>query len=200
MAFPSEMKAQAVALLILGHSCRRVQTELSEQFHGAAIPHYTTIARWLQSLAEPHGRAAEAYWWALAVAFSRLSTSVTAAFSGGNLNRSLISHGLLICRRPPHAALRWSATVCLHSFSRAVANGAGRPLTKTGPIAISFVTTIHLPNFGSTAGMIRPDEPNRASDPRVSSRFRLSRPPGISQFASRSLRPLSAGCFRCGER
>ena len=130
------------------------------------------------------------------VAFSRLSTSVTAAFSGGNLNRSLISHGLLICRRPPQAALRWLATVCLHSFSRAVANGAGRPLTKTGPIAISFVTTMHLLNFGSTAAMIRPDESNRASDPRVSSRFRLSRPPGVSQFASRSLRPLSAGCQR----
>ena len=68
MAFPSDMKAQAVALLILGHSSRHVQTELSRQFPGADIPHYTTIARWLQKLAEPHGRAAEAHWWALAMA------------------------------------------------------------------------------------------------------------------------------------
>ena len=82
MAFPSEMKAQAVALLILGHSCRRVQTELSEQFPGADIPHHTTIARWLQSLAEPHGRAAEAYWGALAqsvveVLFNRMGEAET---------------------------------------------------------------------------------------------------------------------------
>ena len=62
MAFPNEMKAQAVALLILGHSCRRVQTELSRQFPGADIPHFSTLARWLNKIAGGEAIAAAVYW------------------------------------------------------------------------------------------------------------------------------------------
>lgn len=66
MSTPIEIKAQAIALLILGRSCREAQAELRQQFPGADIPHYTTIARWFQKMATPMTRRATAYWAVLA--------------------------------------------------------------------------------------------------------------------------------------
>ena len=45
---PSEIRAQGVALLILGYSCRRVERELRAMFPGARVPSYPTISRWLR--------------------------------------------------------------------------------------------------------------------------------------------------------
>ena len=46
---PLEIKAEAVALLALGHSTREVERRLNDKFPGAKIPRYNTIARWLNS-------------------------------------------------------------------------------------------------------------------------------------------------------
>ncbi len=63
MSAPTEIKAQAIALLTLGYDCRRVCAELRRQFPGAKIPHFTTIARWLREMPPGHGRAAAFRWW-----------------------------------------------------------------------------------------------------------------------------------------
>ena len=63
---PTEIKAQAIALLILGRSCREAQAELREQFPEAEIHHYSTIARWFQKMATPKTKGAAAYWAVLA--------------------------------------------------------------------------------------------------------------------------------------
>ena len=63
MSTSTEIKAQAIALLTLGHACRRVEQELRLQFPGARIPHFTTIARWLREMPPNRGRAARVYWW-----------------------------------------------------------------------------------------------------------------------------------------
>ncbi len=63
MTAPTEIKAQAIALLTLGYDCRRVHAELRRQFPGAKIPHFTTIARWLREMPPNRGRAAKVYWW-----------------------------------------------------------------------------------------------------------------------------------------
>lgn len=62
MSTPTEIKAQAIALLILGRSCREAQEELREHFPDSDIPHYSTIARWFQKMAEPQSKGALAYW------------------------------------------------------------------------------------------------------------------------------------------
>jgi len=59
---PTDIKAQAIALLILGRSCREARAELHQIFAGESIPHYSTIARWLQKMAEPQSKGALAYW------------------------------------------------------------------------------------------------------------------------------------------
>ena len=69
---PTEIKAQAIALLVLGRPCREVQAELRQQFPGADIPHYSTIARWFQKLAEPQSKGAQAYWSVLAQSVARI--------------------------------------------------------------------------------------------------------------------------------
>ncbi len=63
MSTPTEIKAQAIALLTLGYDCRRVHAELGRQFPGTKIPHFTTIARWLREMPPSKGRAALARWW-----------------------------------------------------------------------------------------------------------------------------------------
>ncbi len=45
---PQELKAQAIALLVLGYSSRYVANELRMKYPLYRIPHYTTVARWLQ--------------------------------------------------------------------------------------------------------------------------------------------------------
>jgi hypothetical protein len=45
--------------------CRRVRAELRRQFPDAAIPHFTTIARWLREMPPNEGRAAVFRWWLL---------------------------------------------------------------------------------------------------------------------------------------
>ena len=62
----TELKAQAIALMVLGYSCRDVEHELRRQFPLLRIPHYTTIARWLQKMAGPQSRGAAAYWLVIA--------------------------------------------------------------------------------------------------------------------------------------
>ncbi len=52
----TEIKAQAIALLILGRSCREAKAELHQIFPGESIPHYSTIARWFNKMAEPQSR------------------------------------------------------------------------------------------------------------------------------------------------
>jgi len=59
---PSDIKAQAIALLILGRSCREAQAELREQFPGADIPHFSTIARWFNKIAGKEAMAASVCW------------------------------------------------------------------------------------------------------------------------------------------
>ena len=63
MSTPTEIKAQAIALLTFGHTCRRVEKQLRLQFPGTKIPHFTTIARWLREMPPNGGRAARVYWW-----------------------------------------------------------------------------------------------------------------------------------------
>ncbi len=63
MSTSTEIKAQAIALLVLGHDCRRVAQELRQQFPGTKIPHFTTIARWLREMPPNTGKAAKVYWW-----------------------------------------------------------------------------------------------------------------------------------------
>ena len=45
---PQEIKAQAIALLVLGYSSRYVSHELRMKYGLIRPPHYTTIARWLR--------------------------------------------------------------------------------------------------------------------------------------------------------
>ena len=59
---PTEIKAQAIALLILGRSCREAQEELRRQFPGESIPHHSTIARWFNKIAGKEAIAASLYW------------------------------------------------------------------------------------------------------------------------------------------
>ena len=60
----TELKAQAIALMVLGYSCRDVEHELRQQFPLLRIPHYTTIARWLRHMpwSLARGGAAQARW------------------------------------------------------------------------------------------------------------------------------------------
>ena len=57
---PTEVKAQGIALLVLGRSCREVERELGRLFPNETVPHFTTIARWLKEIPgrshEAHGR------------------------------------------------------------------------------------------------------------------------------------------------
>ncbi len=62
MSTPTEIKAQAIALLILGRSCREAQEELGDQFPDADIPHYSTIARWFNKIAGKEAIVASVYW------------------------------------------------------------------------------------------------------------------------------------------
>ncbi len=62
MSTPTNIKAQAIALLILGRSCREAQEELREQFPGAEIPHFSTIARWFHKIAGKEAMAASVCW------------------------------------------------------------------------------------------------------------------------------------------
>ena len=66
----TEMRAQAIALLVLGRSCREAQTELRQQFPGESIPHHSTVARWFNKIAGKEAIAASVYW-------SNVSQSVT---------------------------------------------------------------------------------------------------------------------------
>ena len=66
MTAPTEIKAQAIALLTLGYHCRRVRADLQRQFPGTKIPHFTTLARWLREMPPNGGRAALARWWFVA--------------------------------------------------------------------------------------------------------------------------------------
>ena len=59
---PTEIKAQAIALLVLGRSCREVQRELHQKFPDARIPHFSTIARWLNKVAGKEAIGAQVYW------------------------------------------------------------------------------------------------------------------------------------------
>ena len=45
---PAELKAEAVALLALGYSCRSVEAQLKQKFPGAKVPNYATISRWVR--------------------------------------------------------------------------------------------------------------------------------------------------------
>lgn len=45
----TEIKAQAVAMMCLGHSARRTERELKAKYPGADIPHYSTLSRYLAS-------------------------------------------------------------------------------------------------------------------------------------------------------
>ncbi len=62
MSTPTEIKAQAIALLILGRSCRDAQEELRLQFPNSDIPHFSTIARWFNKIAGKEAIAASVYW------------------------------------------------------------------------------------------------------------------------------------------
>ena len=62
MSTPTEIKVQAIALLILGRSCRDAREELHQLFPGESIPHYSTIARWFQKIAGKEAIAASVYW------------------------------------------------------------------------------------------------------------------------------------------
>ena len=62
MSTPTEIKAQAVALVVLGKSCREAQEDLRRQFPGAHIPHFSTIARWARAT-PPTGGVALMRWW-----------------------------------------------------------------------------------------------------------------------------------------
>ena len=62
MSTPTEIKAQAVALVVLGRSCREVQEDLRRQFPDAHIPHFSTIARWARPT-PPTGGVALMRWW-----------------------------------------------------------------------------------------------------------------------------------------
>lgn len=63
---PQELKARAIAMQIQGYSSRYVANELRQQLP-QRIPHYTTIARWLQQAKRgPQGtRAARRRWAAI---------------------------------------------------------------------------------------------------------------------------------------
>ena len=45
---PGEIKAEALALLALGHSCRSVERQLKQKFPTAKVPRYCTISRWVR--------------------------------------------------------------------------------------------------------------------------------------------------------
>ena len=64
---PQELKAQAIALLVLGYSSRYVANELRMKYGLMRPPHYTTIARWLRQaqLGLKGNRAAKARWAAI---------------------------------------------------------------------------------------------------------------------------------------
>ena len=62
MSTSTEIKAQAVALVVLGRSCREVQEDLRSQFPGARIPHFSTIARWFGKVAGREAIGAAVYW------------------------------------------------------------------------------------------------------------------------------------------
>lgn len=47
---PQELKAQAIALLVLGYSSRYVANELRMKYGLMRPPHYTTVARWLRQV------------------------------------------------------------------------------------------------------------------------------------------------------
>lgn len=57
---PGIIKANAIALLALGYSCRSVEKQLRQKFPAAHIPNYATISRWLRP--NNSTRAAEWRW------------------------------------------------------------------------------------------------------------------------------------------
>ena len=57
---PREVKAQAMALTVLGYSSRAVERELKAMFPGKRIPPWSTIARWQRS--RPMTRTAALRW------------------------------------------------------------------------------------------------------------------------------------------
>ena len=62
MSTLTEIKAEAIALLILGRSCREAQEELRHQFLNADIAHFSTIARWFNKIAGKEAIAASVCW------------------------------------------------------------------------------------------------------------------------------------------
>ena len=62
MSTPTKIKAQAVALVVLGRSCREVREDLRRQFPEAHIPHFSTISRWARPT-PPTGGIALMRWW-----------------------------------------------------------------------------------------------------------------------------------------
>lgn len=57
---PRELKAQAMALSVLGYSSRKVERELRRMFPRERIPPWSTIARWFRS--RPTNRLAFLRW------------------------------------------------------------------------------------------------------------------------------------------
>ena len=45
---PGEIKAEGIALLALGYSCRSVERQLRRKFPTAKVPRYCTISRWVR--------------------------------------------------------------------------------------------------------------------------------------------------------
>ena len=48
MSTLTEIKAEAIALHVLGHSCRNIEGQLKVKFPNAGIPNYGTISRWVR--------------------------------------------------------------------------------------------------------------------------------------------------------
>jgi hypothetical protein len=46
----TEIKAEAIALHVLGHTCRSVERELKAKFPNEDIPNYGTIHKWVRKL------------------------------------------------------------------------------------------------------------------------------------------------------
>ena len=77
--------------------------------------------------------------------------SVSSALTSGNRNNSVTSQGLSINGRPAQAVPIVSAIFSFHSRSRdSDANGAGRPITKTGPTrTLSTITAPLLRHYSA---------------------------------------------------
>ncbi len=56
---PSKIKAAGIALLLEGHSSRKVEEQLRAQFPGARVPSYVTLCRWLRKMEDDSGASME---------------------------------------------------------------------------------------------------------------------------------------------